>query len=485
MKRKLTYILALLPLILAACTSADTPDPQAPDGQQPDVWLSISLSASNTTGGERTSRAGDSRATDPLDNHTLGMYERRIKSLMLYLTNDAGEVQTVGVADIAVNSYLNCANEPQPVYVKLSNLYKLSDTKTSYRLYGLANMSYDVYEMLHNAALHHESIDNIIINSDSGINGGNGWMNLYGFPLITDEDDYLTFTYDPNESYPKEAPYELNENVLVLNKLVARIDYCKSSDEDKFVIYDSADEGAELNSTKNNLYVTPYMMAPFNEPKMTYLKYRDSSGKPVSPSPFSSVSQLKLDSKNCPENIFTNFYHYAYLDKYMQVDAFYSMEWAPDSPADDMSNTVGFTITCKLTCDETHPLYKYLNGEITVGGQHPDLYYYDDGHFQTTPIPVSEFETAPTSNPNWHKISWHYNSYVVTYAAPIKHVTKEGDGNEDGAHEFIGVKRNYVYQVKINKVKSLPRPVGSDTKDIDLSISLPAGWTYHRTLIDK
>ena len=116
---------------------------------------------------------------------------------------------------------------------------------------------------------------------------------------------------------------------------------------------------------------------------------------------------------------------------------------------------------------------------------HPDLYYYDDGTFQSDLT-----KTLPDQMTNWHKIEWDSDlgGYAVTYRHAVRHDAGEGKNADDGTiypMEYAVV-RNHLYYIGINSVRSLPHkfdpsdPVESGLQEITLQIS-PAKWLqYHR-----
>ena len=115
----------------------------------------------------------------------------------------------------------------------------------------------------------------------------------------------------------------------------------------------------------------------------------------------------------------------------------------------------------------------------------PDLYYYDDGIFQSAL--TTQDHSADTG---WHCIKYDADlqGYAVAYRHAIRHNAGEGKNIDDGAvypMEY-GIVRNYLYQIIISSVSMLPHPydpsapVESDKEDINLKINPPAKWIYHR-----
>ncbi|MDE5888335.1 MAG: hypothetical protein K2H46_12230, partial [Muribaculaceae bacterium] len=70
---------------------------------------------------------------------------------------------------------------------------------------------------------------------------------------------------------------------------------------------------------------------------------------------------------------------------------------------------------------------------LFTDSSHPDLYYYDDGTFQSTLTATTHTDSGEGGN-GWHKISYDttLGGYKVTYRHAIRHDAGEGKNNDDG-----------------------------------------------------
>lgn len=154
----------------------------------------------------------------------------------------------------------------------------------------------------------------------------------------------------------------------------------------------------------------------------------------------------------------------------MQTSApfLYLPEFVPTVSSSKLSfvETTYIELYAKLVADDTCNLADdvktAINQASTSKTASPKLYYYDDGTSQSSLTTVSHAGEA-----NWTELSYDatVDGYKLTYRHAIRHNT---NGSDDGIinQQEYGVVRNYIYNIGIASVSSLPHQ-WADTENVE------------------
>lgn len=426
------------------------------------VWINLSLAA---PAGAPT-RDGESAAAEP-------DAESRINTLAVVLTDADGTVKSVGTAlpgDIVYDK------ETGLYSVKVLAGTSITINQKDYNLYVVANAPADggyTWLSRHIGAATGLTADKVTFTADGSIPAS-------GIPMATVEADKVAVSLTDEglkNGYPKDDPYMVggtaNRKTVKVHRLWSRVDF---TGDTEFAVADTP------------LTVTFVEARPLTIASEVYLMFNKAS-----------------DYVNCPA-----FAAYAGPVEAKPLAAGWSAPSGSTAPYDGTlwylpenvpaqgedvtwANTTYVEFTALLGADASKSglspeIAGYIGGETDDNGTHPDLWYYDDGVFQS-PLTVDANRNT-TSNPaNWHRVQWDNTrkGYTVTYVRALRN-NVEGSSADDGVITPMeyGLVRNTIYRISVNSVRLMPRPFKEDDpvekyNDLNITVTTPGEWTYHGT----
>ena len=323
-----------------------------------------------------------------------------------------------------------------------------------------------------------------------------------GFMLMN-SDAPISINIEDKE-YPRENPYyaggekgSANRQSISLTRQLARIDFTSSATNPNNIFsvntYEQDEEGNQ-GDAKPLFDIRFYEMKIENIADKEYLFSTPGSLTNT----FISPSSQSFSSQTFTIGGTAGTKPLCYLPEH--IPAYSSLTASNNSVT--FGNTTYMEFAGLLTAGSACPAS--LKTAMEAG---KDIWYYDDGTFQTIPRVLAEDEAEPVGD-SWHKLTYTtvgtgataISGYAVKYRKAIRHNALADNGTpatdansatlnaNDGrirAMEY-GVLRNHIYEVSIGAVRSLPRPV-SDTdlvedgkETLELQIKIPTTWTYHR-----
>ncbi|MDE6444113.1 MAG: hypothetical protein K2K64_06815 [Muribaculaceae bacterium] len=446
-------------LLLASCSNGE---PQREQVMSIDpVWVTLEFSQPSET---LTRADGDKKSPA----------ETPINSVIALLVDGEGvdKGKVCGISRAADSEIKAVAGQTGKYSVTLNmGLSSVYEREHAYNLYLFANISDGGYNILRG------SINKKI--ADIGVMTENMECILPS-ELATKHIKYTTLNEDAanvvvkleeNTEYPKDQPYEAKDATvatqagnLKLTPMQSRLDFVKTTGIEDFT------------------YPVTRVGETAPEVKVQFKKFVVNciAGKEY------FFKQLDNDAVKTPLLEATD-----YSSKSVDISngAFmYVNENVPSVPT--FSNATYIEFQGILVADESTVCTAGVKDAIT-GTAHPDIYYYDDGTYQSALM-----TTLPESAANWRKLSYDaaLGGYKVVYRRMIRHDAGEGKNLEDGKVEPMeyGIVRNHIYNIGINRVTSLPHPWSvtdgpeNGKEDIDLKILVPKVWKdYHRTASEE
>ncbi len=462
--------MALASVFFVGC-SADE-DPGKTRNESRELWLSVKIA-----GVDKATRAGE----------TTPDWDARISNVIGYITSTSDnkiiaygrpfKLPAEGVTDADI-SYDGSKYE---VVLAVSGDLK---PNTNYRLYIAANMQASDQQGILNARWGGTSL----LTTALTISHPNAtWLK---WDKATVEANHampmgcatpIVINFSDTETYSRENPYHAggtgsSREMFTLTRCLARVDF---KDESPTT---TAANTFVIENHSGALAVEFKQCRPVNVNSSSYLVPTFQSGT----NPANTVVTIPASQSRYPADVVTLPAATAF------TPICYLPENVPTHSSLTIGNATGLSFIGVLkpvagVCADD--LAEYLNGTKLVNGAHPNLYYYDDGRFQSMPM-------YKTANPgtNWRTLTWNntLRGYTVSYTETIRHGGYTGQTpapvKDDGVVSVMeyGVVRNYNYEISISKVKALPHTSSTSdipetlTEDIDIQITPQANWNYHR-----
>lgn len=509
-------------LALGGCASDTLPDEPvtAPDDSQ--FWLTFQLSPSSNSSDAPNNLPADTRATraddDPVDKEP---DEQTVSSVMalIYDTDNNGNPTTL-VSTAKANYTTVTSPKKEGTIVKNGNtgtytvylnmgFNNMYTRKHLYRLYVFANTNYSNLPTIFGSPVEDLKAATATIEPKTDIVSGTS----PGLPLGTTNEDALKIAVYLKE---KVADGGVGDYSTVDNAYTVQVSTENINDQE--------------NASAGTLMLTPLharfdFEAKTDNPNFIYpIKYlagTDETGNTPNHTEV-KVQFLKCKVNNCAKNVYFVKNVNATNNKIVKSEDLtsetaqtggeyevkagilaYIPEYVPNYSTTVSSNTHTYADVTYMDligilqwdsdCNAINEnVRKALTGEDT---SHPDLYYYDDGNFQSGLTTKNKSGQA-----HWIKVSYDnaYGGYVVTYRHAIRHdAVGSGATNDDDGVIYpmeYGVVRNYIYKIGIASVNALPHPFDTDlsknpvetpNKDINVTISTPTKWkTWHREVFE-
>lgn len=493
------FALLMMATALTGCSSEEPVPGENKVGKDSGQYISISLSNLNLP---------QTRAGKP-------DWDSLVKSLTAYICeanedgSDSGVVEALAVPATYPSSWNETIGdgtdiEYNPTTKKYEVLLALGKNLTpgkKYNLYLVANIDVAVKMDLVSAT----DIKKIQVSYSAM-----GWSDWSNSSVINDRfmplnsDEPIEILFEADKEYPRENPYyaggekgSANRQSISLTRQLARIDFTSSAPNPNNIFsvntYEQDEEGNQ-GDAKPLFDIRFYKMKIENIADKEYLF--STAGSLTNT--FISPSSQSFSSQTFTIGGTAGTKPLCYLPEH--IPAYSSLTASNNSVT--FGNTTYMEFAGLLTAGSACPAS--LKTAMEAG---KDIWYYDDGTFQTIPRVLAEDEAEPVGD-SWHKLTYTtvgtgataISGYAVKYRKAIRHNALADNGTpatdansatlnaNDGrirAMEY-GVLRNHIYEVSIGAVRSLPRPV-SDTdlvedgkETLELQIKIPTTWTYHR-----
>lgn len=473
------FCLSMASALLMGCAS-DSMEPESIPEVNPDFSFSFKVKADAPT-----------RAQDP------GAWDSKFSSMVGYITEKGkGDIVNVALATNFPSTWTESIDDVDVEYigdgeyeVVMSTVASLDKGK-EYDLYVAANITGADLTRIFNARFTASSSE---LSSLRISTPNSSWLNVdaatvestKSMPMTCNAPISFKIETSDETEYSRENPFMIGgdksnpgREKFTMTRALARVDFKDASE--------NADYTYQIENSASQLKVKFAGVRPINLASSAYMKltYAAPVADKIVTIPAVSTSNplFPANKFNLPESA-SSFATLCYLPENVQPAASLTI-----------SNATGLRFIGVLLpdekCDAT--VKKYLQGEL-LDSKHPRLYYFDDGIYQS---PLVYLESAPSPSTDWFYVDWNaeYNGYTVEYLHTVRHGgvngQKEGDAAttspEDGVVSPMeyGVVRNFIYEMSIAKVSSLPHRKNPDDNpeskpQISVNINVTP-WNYHR-----
>ena len=471
LKKFTTYLAGLL--ILSACASDNLSDPPVVSHKNTPFYLTFELSQPS----DASTRADEDKEGN----------EAKLTSLVALLvdTDNVGQPTVIQGIGAAVQADIGEPKDGKYTVTLNMGVASLYTRQHKYRLFVFANLN-DYSALLASHGKRLDDIGSLTASTEIYSAAQLAAADFKGLPFSTNKFDasviqvYLKENTDYSSSSPyivqedsgKENPETEGAGVLWITPLHACMNFVEETGVDDFIYTVGTDAKPEVKvQIKNATFV--------NAAKKTFLLPQGEKGNfsltsPSSPG-FSNSTSVAINGGKI-------FYAPEYIPSVSEegrlgYDAASYME-------------LQAILIVDASCTGTDPdVRKAISEANTNAASRPSLFYFDDGTFQSALTTVSHADEE-----NWHEVKWNdtLGGYAVTYRHAIRHDAGDGMNLDDGTiHPMeYAVVRNYLYNIGIKSVSSLPHkfnssdPVENSRQEISIQIS-PAKWTgYHRGAIE-